>query len=336
MIRTPAFLELSLDDVISLLSRDDVSQTSEAVFWEAAVTWIQHDLEARSPLTACVMEVVRFPLVDPEVLVGQVAQHELMTRCTSCARWVQDAMTYQRHPASQSDHQTARTKPRCTRQEVVLYCLGGGRHFKCYVPGDNRWYSLAAPTRCNVTPVDCRSVKLLAVAGHVYAVLESSRVTEVSPLVLLSLERYDIELNGWCGCELPAQLEPPVTLIGCAGKLYACARCGVERYDLTTDTWLRVASYQATPYQFTVSDNSAIHMYNLEDGTLQTIRVDNGSLTLRQIMTPNRYATDISSVVTKLPFHDVLLSTRTANGVYTIFDTKTNFWRDANLFNQDK
>ena len=179
-------------------------------------------------------------------------------------------------------------------------------------------------------------MKLLSVAGHVYAALESSRVTEVSPLVLLSLERYDIELNGWCACALPSQLEPPVTLIGCVWKLYACARCGVERYDSTTDTWLRVASYQATPYQFTVSDNSAIHLYNLETGTLQTISVDNCSLTLRQIMTPNRYATDISSVVTKLPFHDVLLSTRTVNGVYRIFDTKTNFWRDANLFKTSK
>ena len=92
----------------------------------------------------------------------------------------------------------------CTRQQVLLYCLGGGKHFKCYVPGDNRWYSLAAPTRCNVTPGDCRCVKLLSVAGQVYAALESSLSTEISPQVLLSLERYDIEMNEWCASALPS------------------------------------------------------------------------------------------------------------------------------------
>ena len=156
MTRTTAFLELSVGEVTSLLSRDDIPQTPEVVFWEAAIAWIQHDLEARSALTASLMEVVRSPLVDPEVLLGQVAPHELMTRFTSCTRWVQDAMTYQLLPASQTDHQTARTKPRCTGQEVLLYCLGGGKQFKCYVPGDNmtcgiRWQrQLVATSRLEI------------------------------------------------------------------------------------------------------------------------------------------------------------------------------------------
>ena len=177
-----------------------------------------------------------------------------------------------------------------------------------------------------------RCVKLLSVAGQVYAALESSLSTEISPQVLLSLERYDIELNEWCASALPSRLEPPVTLIGCAGNIYACARSGVERYDSTSDTWLRVASYQAAPYQFVVSDNIAIHLYNLEDGTRQTIRVDNGSLTLRQIVRPNQFNTDVNCI-TKLPCHELLLSISPVRGVSPIIlDTKSNFWRDANLF----
>lgn len=285
----------------------------------------------RSSLTAGLMEVVRFPLIDPEVLLGPVMQHELMARCASCTRWVNDAMKYQLLPAAQSDNQTSQTKPRCTRQQVLIYCLGVGRQFKCYVPGHNRWYSLAAPAHYDVTSGGSRTLRLLAVAGDVYTALESSHAEEVGHLVLLSLERYDIDVNEWFLCALPNQLEPPVTLIGCAGQLYACARCGVERYDSASDTWQCVASYKATPYQFAVSDSAAIHLYNLEDGTLQKIRVDNASLTQHQIMTPNRFTTDVNSV-TKLPYHEVLLSLRTVGGMSRkILNIKSNLWRDANL-----
>ena len=331
VMRTPAFLELSCDDVISLLRRDDIVQASEFVFWEAAVKWLEHDRDVRSVFTPAVMGVVRFPLIDPEYILGPVLQHPLKTRCADCMRWVQDAMKYQLLPAAQSDNQTAQTKPRCTRRQALVYSLGGRRQFKCYVPDHNRWYSLAAPTRCHVTSGGSGMLRLLAVAGDVYVAVESSPAEEVGHLVLLSLERYDIDANEWGACALPDRLEPPVTLIGCAGRLYACARCGVERYDSACDTWRRVVSYKATPYQFAVSDGAAIHLYNLEDGTLQTVDVDTASLTMRQIMTPNRFTTDVTGV-TKLSGHEVLLSLRTVGGVSRkILDIKSNLWRDANL-----
>lgn len=63
------FLTLNLDQVCSLISSDKLTVATEEKVFEAVISWIKYDKEARLEHMANLMENVRLPLLPRDYLV---------------------------------------------------------------------------------------------------------------------------------------------------------------------------------------------------------------------------------------------------------------------------
>ena len=185
-------------------------------------------------------------------------------------------MQYHLLPMSQSTLQNSRTKPRCLSSDrsTVVYCLAGSSHFMCFLPTQNRWFSLAAPPLCydqvedNIT----HHARLLAANGLVYACVMARHPEEAGRCTMKALQKYDLSTNEWKYCSLPQGTNQSL-FIECQDRLYAFSRDGVELYSVDQNLWQKVLDVKLTPCQFAMSDDHYVHLYNLENGIAQTITV---------------------------------------------------------------
>ncbi|KAL7975839.1 hypothetical protein Chor_001252 [Crotalus horridus] len=79
------FLALPLEDVLELLTRDELHVKTEEQVYEAALAWVRYD---RGPREGCLPELlsrIRLPLCRPPFLTGRVQQDELVRGCPKCS-----------------------------------------------------------------------------------------------------------------------------------------------------------------------------------------------------------------------------------------------------------
>lgn len=285
-----------------------------------------------------------------------------------CQEYIQEALYYQVLPAERCVNQTMRSKPRCSDETTLIYCLAGINQFLVFIPHKDSWFSLQAPfttgtgindfsetseagsssteslTEAGVPAKKTRKSKrtvsvhkitkeelfygILAVAGKVFVRVNSRAQEEVGNYVLRRLKMYSIATNTWKECKLPENTQY-VLLIECDGILFNCSRKGIESYDPEKNEWILNISVALNPCQFAVSDQKRIYLYNLENGGIEIVHTDkNFVVTKNQIMWFGRF--DILSL-SKLDSHDVFLSLRTSSGISReIVNVRTNHWQDVN------
>ena len=137
--KSPAFNELTPTELLSLLKSDFVQEGDEAVFWEAARSWVHHELETRYEFIDEVLQGVRFQLIDAVYLLTNIQKDEMLSKSESGQKMILEAMKYQLMPQIQSSMQSPQSKPRFTSRDIVIFCLAGVDSFKCYVPRYDRW-----------------------------------------------------------------------------------------------------------------------------------------------------------------------------------------------------
>ena len=186
VVSSEAFYSLSLEEIRRLLGNEDVEEGDESNFWYAAVAWLRYDLHNRFQHVDTVMKNIRFPLIDPQTLITKIQADELIIKSPMCESLVEEAMKYQLLRSSQSKLQSSRTKPRCTEDKTIIYCLAGEERFMCYVVHHNRWYSLLAP-QLNSSNMDVDGVfqeqlkfSIVCVNAKVYAYGQERIIGEVS------------------------------------------------------------------------------------------------------------------------------------------------------------
>ena len=110
---------ISAEKLLSLLSRDDVSASSETIVFKSVMQWIKRKKEERMAVAAKVIGAVRLGLVDIEVLI-----HELNTRdfqrLPDVHRILFDAAIYF-HVPSQVPRFAEKSKPRTSSQVRPVY-----------------------------------------------------------------------------------------------------------------------------------------------------------------------------------------------------------------------
>ncbi|KIH46640.1 BTB And Kelch [Ancylostoma duodenale] len=91
--RSEAFLELSLDEVTELLSKDDLHVISEKDVFNAAIRWIEHSSERTKTLEK-IISCVRLHLLDKDFLVNNVARHPIILRSKRCREMVRSKINF--------------------------------------------------------------------------------------------------------------------------------------------------------------------------------------------------------------------------------------------------
>ncbi|XP_051870667.1 kelch-like protein 3 isoform X2 [Pristis pectinata] len=238
------FLTLSLDQVCSLISSDKLTVASEEKVFEAVISWIKYDKEARLEHMAKLMENVRLPLLPRDYLVQTVEEEALIKNNNTCKDFLIEAMKYHLLPLDQrAAIKTVRTRPRtpiCLPKVMIV--VGGQapkaiRSVECYDFKEDRWNQVAElPSR------RCRA-GVVYMSGRVYAVGGFN-----GSLRVRTVDVYDAVKDQWTSI---ASMQERRSTLGAAvlnDLLYAVGGfdgstglSSVEAYNYKINEWFFVA-----------------------------------------------------------------------------------------------
>lgn len=118
MVQKEEFLNLSLEQLIRLVSKDNLSVNSEKIVYDCVLKWLNHDYENRFQYLGKLMEHVRFGLLKHEDLV-LISEVPLIKKNLICMEFIVEAFQYKMIKSNnlelmrfQSDFNKARIKPR--------------------------------------------------------------------------------------------------------------------------------------------------------------------------------------------------------------------------------
>ena len=121
------FLGLGLDQMLKLLSRDDLRVESEEQVFDAAVRWIEYDSTNRSQYMAKLLSLVRLPLLTPQLLVDKVKANPLVAQNIECRDLVDEALVaYHLLPERRAMIPAYKLlERRCLVNTGIIYAVGG-------------------------------------------------------------------------------------------------------------------------------------------------------------------------------------------------------------------
>ncbi|KPM04163.1 kelch-like protein 1 [Sarcoptes scabiei] len=245
VIENEEFLLLPVNQLIDIISADELNITSEEQVFNAIMRWIRYDVNERRQHMAHVLQHVRLSQLSAKFLVGTVSSDILVKNDETCRDLVDEAKNYLLLPQERSMMVGPRFRARKpVRKGEVLFAAGGWcsgdaiASVERYDPQTREWRMVAPMTkrRCGVGCAVLNDL-LYAVGGH------------DGQSYLNSIERYDPHTNQWCIDITPTSTCR--TSVGVAvldGYLYAvggqdgisCLNI-VERYDPQTNRWTKLA-----------------------------------------------------------------------------------------------
>ncbi|KAI1899035.1 hypothetical protein AGOR_G00078540 [Albula goreensis] len=246
------YMALSLEQVSGLISSDKLTVSTEEKVFEAMISWIKHDKEARLEHMPKLMEHVRLPLLSRDYLVQIVEEEALIKNNNTCKDFLIEAMKYHLLPADQRHLiKTDRTRPRTpVSMPKVMIVVGGQapkaiRSVECYDFQEDRWYQVAdlPSRRCRSRCVSLCSSGVVFMAGRVYAVGGFN-----GSLRVRTVDVYDGARDQWSSI---ASMQERRSTLGAAvlgDLLYAVGGfdgstglSSVEAYNCKTNEWVFVA-----------------------------------------------------------------------------------------------
>ena len=102
---------ISADQLLSLLSRDDLSAPSETFVFKSVMQWIKHKKEERMAVAAKVIGAIRLGLVDIKIVIEEL-RTEAMQRVPEINALLQELVMHNYMPSRNSKLAVEKTKPR--------------------------------------------------------------------------------------------------------------------------------------------------------------------------------------------------------------------------------
>ncbi|XP_078206802.1 kelch-like protein 18 isoform X5 [Callithrix jacchus] len=245
------FLALPLEDVLELVSRDELNVKSEEQVFEAALAWVRYDREQRGPYLPELLSNIRLPLCRPQFLSDRVQQDDLVRCCHKCRDLVDEAKDYHLMPERRPHLPAFRTRPRCcTSIAGLIYAVGGLNSAANFYAGDslnvvevfdpiaNRW------EKCRPMTTARSRVGVAVVNGLLYAIGGYD-----GQLRLSTVEAYNPETDTWTrvGSMNSKRSSVCFSAMGTVvldGQIYVCggydgnsSLSSVETYSPETDKW---------------------------------------------------------------------------------------------------
>ncbi|XP_039248327.1 kelch-like protein 24 isoform X2 [Styela clava] len=145
------YLDLTINDLISYLTDDELSVNKEDVVFEAAMKWIEEKEEGQNYLPR-VLKAVRLPFVTPDFLRYQVAENSLIKNSDNCIKQVEEARKFQVSGQFREGCDGLQRRPRKSTSKEVLIVFGGesriGNFHECvqdvsyYDPTTRKWATM--------------------------------------------------------------------------------------------------------------------------------------------------------------------------------------------------
>ncbi|XP_066279912.1 kelch-like protein 24 [Branchiostoma lanceolatum] len=220
--KTPEFLSLTKDQLITLISSDYLNATEEVVY-TSVMTWINHDTGERNNDMKELIELVRFPFMDKQYFFENIESNEAVRK--SCQDIVTEARRCHHFPG---EVQTPRTRPRRAsgvREAVVV--IGG-----IQANAEGRFYSNSITMTCDAGPTTSSWIEMTKPTETIYSpcpvvVLGTSDIVmSVGKDVWL----YHTELDSWSRLAQMNLDRDNYRLVVLYGKVYAIGGTDVDRF----------------------------------------------------------------------------------------------------------
>ncbi|OWK02460.1 KLHL18 [Cervus elaphus hippelaphus] len=239
------FLALPLEDVLELVSRDELNVKSEEQVFEAVLAWVRYDRDQRGPCLPELLSNIRLPLCRPQFLSDRVQQDDLVFEAVlAWVRYDRD----QRGPCLPELLSNIRL-PLCrpqflsdrVQQDDLVRCC-----HKCRdLVDEAKDYHLMPERRPHLPAFRTRPRCCTSIAGLIYAVGGLNSAGDSLNVV----EVFDPVANRWEKCHPMSTARSRVGVAVVNGLLYAIGGYDgqlrlstVEVYNPETDTWTRVRS----------------------------------------------------------------------------------------------
>ncbi|XP_073533203.1 kelch-like protein 18 isoform X1 [Phyllobates terribilis] len=240
------FLALSFDEVLELVSRDELNVKAEEQVFEAVLAWVRYDREQRELFLPELLTRVRLPLCRPHFLTDRVQQDDLVRCCHKCRDLVDEAKDYHLMPERRPHLLAFKTRPRCcTSIAGLIYAVGGlnsAAHFyagdslnvvEVFDPIANRW------EKCQPMTTARSRVGVAVVNGLLYAIGGYDGQSRLS-----TVEVYNPESDSWTKVGSMNSKRSAMGTVVLDGQIYVCGgydgNCSlnsVETYSPETDKW---------------------------------------------------------------------------------------------------
>uniref|UniRef100_G1R390 Kelch like family member 18 n=1 Tax=Nomascus leucogenys TaxID=61853 RepID=G1R390_NOMLE len=229
------FLALPLEDVLELVSRDELNVKSEEQVFEAALAWVRYDREQRGPYLPELLSNIRLPLCRPQFLSDRVQQDDLVRCCHKCRDLVDEAKDYHLMPERRPHLPAFRTRPRCcTSIAGLIYAVGGLNSagdslnvVEVFDPIANRW------ERCRP------AMGTVVLDGQIYVCGGYDGNSSLS-----SVETYSPETDKWTVVTSMSSNRSAAGVTVFEGRIYVSGGhdglqifSSVEHYNHHTATW---------------------------------------------------------------------------------------------------
>ncbi|KAH8413212.1 hypothetical protein KR009_008846 [Drosophila setifemur] len=241
VIQFDEFLNLSHDQVISLIGNDRISVPNEERVYECVIAWLRYDVPMREQFTSLLMEHVRLPFLSKEYITQRVDKELLLEGNLICKNLIIEALTYHLLPTETKSARTVPRKP--VGMPKILLVIGGQapkaiRSVEWYDLREEKWYQAAEmPNR------RCRS-GLSVLGDKVYAVGGFN-----GSLRVRTVDVYDPTTDQWANC---SNMEARRSTLGVAvlnGCIFAVGGfdgttglSSAEMYDPKSDIWRFISS----------------------------------------------------------------------------------------------
>ena len=193
VIETDEFLLLPVNQLVDVISNDELNVKQEEQVYQAVMNWVRHDVDDRKQYLGQLMYHVRLPLLDTKFLVTKVGNDPLFKQDQICRDLIDEAKDYHLLSQDLSILEGPRTKPRKPYiTGELLFAVGGWcsgdaiSSVEMFDPSNNEWKIVTpmSKRRCGVG-VAVLNQKIYAIGGH------------DGQSYLNSVERYDPLNNQW-------------------------------------------------------------------------------------------------------------------------------------------
>lgn len=235
------FMSLTLHQVESLFTCNEIQVNSEEPVYEAVVDWVKYDSEERKSQLPRLLQHVRLPLLSAKYITDVLDKEPLIRQCHACRDLVDEAKRFHLRPDLRTEMHGPRMAPRVGTDDLLVVLGGFGSHqnmvdtVEKFDPKHQTWSRLPNLSKRR------RYVAAASVDGRVYVIGGYDGQSRLCTVECLDLSE---EEPAW---QLVAPMSQRRGLAGVCvykGEIFVCGgfdgysrHTSMERYTPKDDHW---------------------------------------------------------------------------------------------------
>lgn len=124
VIESKEFPMINGDQLVELFASDDLNVNTEEEVFASMERWVQFDIEKRKPFITNLLQNIRLPLMNCQLLTDRVERSPIFSLSEQGKELLLEAMKYHLLPERRAQMQSIRTRPRKSNVGL-LYVVGG-------------------------------------------------------------------------------------------------------------------------------------------------------------------------------------------------------------------